>query len=319
MPVVKSNYTPPFIFRNGHVATIYSGLARKVDHTYQKRQRFELSDGDFIDLDWSYANKPTKKLVVLLHGLEGDAQRPYILGSAKIFNTNNYDCVSVNFRGCSGDDNALYRSYHSGETQDVYELLGYLAAQTDYSSIFIKGFSLGGNVTLKLLGERDYLPNQLKAAMSISVPCDLYGSCIELHKLKNRPYANMFKRHLINRLRRKQKQFPDKVSLKVIKSIKTLKDFDDVYTSKAHGFEDAMDYYNKCSSKQFLNRISIPTLILNAKNDSFLSPSCFPLEEAANNHNIVLEIPEYGGHVGFYKRGPYYYDDIRGLEFFNQY
>lgn len=319
MPVVRSNYTPPFLFRNGHLSTIFSGLVRSVKHLYQKRQRFKLSDGDFIDLDWSYANDPTNRLVVLLHGLEGNTQRPYILGSAKIFNANNYDSVSVNFRGCSGDDNDFYRSYHSGETQDIYELICYLTARTNYSSIFIKGFSLGGNVTLKLLGERERIPDELKAAIAISVPCDLYGSCVELHKIKNRPYANMFKRHLINRLKRKQKQFPDMVSLEAIRSIKTLKDFDDVYTSKAHGFEDAMEYYKKCSSKQFLNHISIPTLILNAKNDSFLSPSCFPIDTATNSNYIFLEIPEYGGHVGFYLPGSFYYDDIRSLEFFDQY
>jgi len=149
------------------------------------------------------------------------------------------------------------------------------------------------------------------------VPCFLYGSCIELHKFKNVLYHDMFKKYLKGKLKLKQKQFPERVSIKDIKSIKTLKDFDDVYTSKAHGFKDALDYYDKNSSLQFLNGITVPTLLINAKNDSFLSSECYPIQEAKENSKLHLEIPNHGGHVGFYDENNMYYNERRALEFFS--
>ena len=104
MPLVSSIYKPSFIFRNGFVSTVYSGLARKVYDVFQKRERISLSDGDFLDLDWSYTKEKTNKLIILLHGLEGNAQRPYMLGAARLFNQNSYDTVCVNFRSCSGEE-----------------------------------------------------------------------------------------------------------------------------------------------------------------------------------------------------------------------
>jgi uncharacterized protein len=315
MPLVSSSYKPLIIFRNGFVSTVYSGLARKVLGVNQERERMTLSDGDFLDLDWSYSQKPTIKLIILLHGLEGNAQRPYMLGAAKVFNQNNFDVVCVNFRSCSSEENLKYRSYHSGVTEDLEDVINHIIATKKHSEIFLKGFSLGGNVTLKYLGEERSIPSQIKAAVAISVPCSLYGSCIELHKFKNVLYHDMFKKYLIDKLKQKQKRFPDLISDADINSIKTLKDFDDVYTSKAHGFKDALDYYEKSSSLQFLNNISIPTLVINAENDSFLSADCYPIEAAKANPNLYLEAPKYGGHVGFYSSNNVYYNEKRALEF----
>jgi predicted alpha/beta-fold hydrolase len=181
--------------------------------------------------------------------------------------------------------------------------------------IYIKGFSLGGNVTLKYLGERDSLPEQIKGAVAVSVPCYLAGSSLELHKLKNRLYHDRFKTHLIQKLKIKHKIFPDRVSSADIRRIITLKDFDDVYTSRAHGFKDADDYYEKCSSLQFLHNINVPTLIINARNDSFLSPECYPMDLAESNSNLYLEIPDYGGHVGFWDKRNIFYNEYRSLQF----
>ncbi|NOY46900.1 MAG: alpha/beta fold hydrolase [Chlorobi bacterium] len=315
MPLVSSTYKPPFIFRNGFVSTVYSGLARKVHGVNQERERITLSDGDFLDLDWSYTKDATNKLIILLHGLEGDAQRPYMLGATKVFIDNNFDVVCVNFRSCSGEDNLKFRSYHSGVTEDLEDVINHVIATKQYSEIYLKGFSLGGNVTLKYLGEERSIPSQIKAAVAISVPCSLYGSCIELHKFHNVLYHNRFKKHLVEKLKQKHNRFPERIGDAEIKSIKTLKDFDDVYTSKAHGFKDALDYYEKNSSLQFLNNISIPTLVINAINDSFLSSECYPIEEAKANPNLYLEMPKYGGHVGFVTRGNVYYNEKRALEF----
>ena len=152
--------------------------------------------------------------------------------------------------------------------------------------------------------------------MAVSVPCDLSGSAKALHKLKNLPYHINFKWGLVQRLKLKQKQFPDAISKAKIKSIKTLNDFDEVYTSRAHGFKNAQDYYEKCSSLQFLKTIKTPVLILNALDDSFLSKACFPFEDAEENSNIFLETPSRGGHVGFISSGGFYYNETRALEFF---
>ena len=315
MPIVQSTYKAPYFFRKGFVSTVYSGLFRNVNGLQQERERIELSDGDFLDLDWSFAKAKTNKLIIVLHGLEGNAQRPYMTGTAKLFTENNIDAVCVNFRGCSGEPNRKYYSYHSGATQDLHEVVQHIIESKHYSEIYIKGFSLGGNVTLKYLGERDNVPSQIKAGIAVSVPCFLKGSALELHTFKNILFHDRFKRYLVERLKLKQKQYPDKLKVEDINSIKTLNDFDNVYTSKAHGFIDAQDYYEKSSSLQFLNNIKTPTLIINALNDSFLSPECYPVKEAKNNSNLHLEMPNYGGHVGFVKLNKFYYNETRALDF----
>ncbi len=301
MPVINSNYNPPHFFKNGHLSTMYAGLFREVSGLVQTRERIHLPDGDFLDLDWSYANQTSKKVTILLHGLEGNAQRAYIRGSAKALTETGYDICAINLRGCSGEPNTSYRSYHSGATEDLTAVLEHILSSKEYSEIYLKGFSLGGNLLLKYLGEgKNTIPMELKGAVAVSVPCQLDDSLHQLLSFKNIAYAARFKKNLIEKLRIKQELFPTKISDSDIKKIKTLKDFDDVYTSKAHGFKDAMDYYTQCSARQFLSGISVPALIINAKNDSFLGKDCFPIEEANQNKNVYLEIPKYGGHVGFY-------------------
>ncbi len=317
MPIVESNYHPKFLFKSGQFSTIYSGIFRSVKGVDQERERITLKDNDFIDVEWSFSFQKTDRLIIVLHGLEGNAQRPYMLATAKIFNQNKVDAVCVNFRGCSGEQNLKYRSYHSGATDDLDEVIQHILNTKHYSDIYIKGFSLGGNVTLKYLGEKRVVPKQIKAAVAVSVPCHLYGSCLELHTFKNILYADRFKKHLIDRdrLTQKQKLFPNVISVEEINKIRTLKDFDDVYTSKAHGFKDALDYYEKSSCLQFLPNIKVPALIINTLDDSFLSPECYPIKEAKANDNLFLEMPKHGGHVGFFETRNVYYNEKRALEF----
>jgi Predicted hydrolase of the alpha/beta-hydrolase fold len=317
MPQIASNYKPPLFFRNGHLATIYSGIIRSVNGVVQKRERLILSDGDFLDLDWSEATQPTEKLVILLHGLEGDGQRPYITGSAKILNENGYDACAVNYRGCSGETNRLYRSYHSGATEDLIEVIDHILNTRNYSEIYLKGFSLGGNLLLKYLGEGNQIPKEMKGAVAVSVPCSLHNSCTQLLSPKNVLYAQRFKKNLLDKLRQKQQLFPERITNADIKKIKTLKDFDDIYTSRAHHFKDALDYYEQCSSLQFLPNIAVPSLIINAKDDSFLGPECYPFKEVENNTNLYLETPTYGGHVGFWGKNNITYTEKRAVDFFD--
>ncbi|MDY8137118.1 YheT family hydrolase [Aquimarina sp. 2201CG5-10] len=317
MPIIESKYTPPFIFRNGHVSTIYPNLFRIVKGVNQQRERLELDDGDFIDLDWSYSpDQKSKKLAVLIHGLEGNGQRQYILGLAKHLNNNNWDAVAINLRNCSGEVNRLYKSYNAGASEDLNAVINHIISNYKYPSISICGFSLGGNLLLKYIGEKRQIPSEIKSCVAISVPCDLHNSLLELNKSKNYIYQQRFINNLKNKLYERWANFPDKIQKKEINACKSLLDIDNLYTSKAHGYKDAIDYYTKCSSKQFLHRINIPTLIINAKNDSFLGSNCYPIEEAKNNKNLFLEVPYHGGHVGFYLSQSAYYNENRALEFF---
>jgi predicted alpha/beta-fold hydrolase len=315
MPVINSSFDPSWLFKNGFISTVYSGLIRRLK-IIQYRERITLRDGDFIDLDWSYAKKTSKSIIVLLHGMEGHGQRPYVTGPALLFNNNNVDAICVNFRGCSGELNLKYSSFHSGMTEDLEDIIKYVVSLNRYDSIFIKGISLGANILLKYLGEGNNIPIQVKAGMAVSAPCDLSGSAKALHKLINLPYQINFLWGLLKLLKQKQKQFPNIISRSQIRSIFTLNDFDEVYTSRAHGFKNAQDYYAKSSSLQFLKSIKIPVLILNALNDSFLSKDCFPYEEAKKNSSLYLETPQFGGHVGFISRKGFYYNEKRALDFF---
>lgn len=318
MPIIQSTYNPPFLFKNGHFSTIYAGIWRKIDDFEQKRERIELSDGDFLDLDWSFADTTTTKVCILIHGLEGNAQRAYISGSAKQLNLNGYDACAINLRGCSGENNRLYRSYHGGATEDIEAVVHHILARKKYSTINIKGFSLGGNLALKYIGEKRGIPQEIKAVIAVSVPCNLYDSQLKFLKTENTVYGKRFKKQMVRKLRIKQKLFSNSISESAIENIMTLKDFDDAYTSIAHGFKDGIDYYTKCSSRQFLPAIKIPTLIINAQNDSFLGPECYPYKEAKDNSNLYLEVPKYGGHVGFYGSKNITYTEKRMIKFMNE-
>jgi len=318
MPIINSSYNPPFLFKNGHFSTIYAGIWRKIPDFKQKRERIELPDSDFLDLDWSFSPTKTNTVAILIHGLEGNAQRAYIVGSAKQLNQNGYDVCAINLRTCSGESNRLFRTYHAGASDDLDAVIQHILEHKKYSEIFIQGFSLGGNLTLKYLGEGRIIPKEVKAAMAVSVPCDLYSSCKQLLKVKNMPYAIRFKDNLVEKLKEKQKAFPDKISNIDIQNVVSLKDFDDIYTSRAHGFKDALDYYQKCSCLQFLPKIKTPTLLLSAKNDSFLGPECYPYQEAEDNTALYLEVSKYGGHVGYHGKNNITYSEKRVIKFFNE-
>jgi len=315
MPIIDSKYKPLFLYKNGFIATVYSGLFRKVKNLKQERERLTLSDGDFMDLDWSFSKEKTSKIILCFHGLEGHGQRPYVTGVAKLFNDNGMDAICVNFRGCSGEDNLKYRTYHSGSTEDLEEIIEHVLASNKYNEIYLYGVSLGANLILKYLGEREVVHNEIKSAIAISVPADLNGSCKELLKLKNKAFSIRFLNHLKRKLISKMNHYPNDLSIEDYNLIRSLRDFDEIYTSKAHGFKDAADYYAKCSCRQFLPNIKIPTLIINSLNDSFLSPECYPIKEAKNNPNLYLEMPKYGGHVGFIGKKNIYYNEQRALEF----
>lgn len=318
MPIITSAFKAKGLFKNGHFSTIYSAKLRPTPKVVQHRERFELSDGDFVDVDWSFPEKKTTKVAILLHGLEGNAQRVYIQGQAKILVDNGWNVAAMNHRGCSGEENRKYLSYNSGRTEDLQEFIQHILENELYTNISLIGFSLGGNVLLKYLGERTHVPKEITSGVAISAPLYLKGALEQLIKFENFVYSKTFITDLRNKYKRKMEHFPEAMNSEELKKIKTLLDFDNLYTAKAHGFKDAYDYYEKSSSLQYLPSIKIPVLILNAKNDSFLSPECYPVALANNSENIYLETPKHGGHVGFHNTNKLYYSEKRTLEFINK-
>ena len=317
MPLnTNSSFRPPFYVRNNHLQTIFPALWRKVNGVNYQRQRLELADGDFLDLDWSKAG--SKKLLIALHGLEGNAGRPYIKALVRIFNLNGWDGLGINFRGCSGIPNRKIYSYHSGETKDLRLILNTISKTGDYDEIALAGFSLGGNVILKYLGEEsDAIPEAVKKAVVFSVPCDLTTASVEMSKWRNTLYMMKFMESLKAKIKIKEHMVPRTIDLKSVYQSKTFIEFDNTFTAPVNGFRDAFDYWGQSSSKPYLNKIRIPYLIINASDDSFLSEECYPFEEAKNNPLCHLEVPNFGGHVGFYSPDDngFYWSERRALEF----
>lgn len=319
MPLVSSPFYASGLFKNPHFSTIYSAKIRHVSGVIQKRERFELPDGDFLDIDWSFSDtKNPKKVALLFHGLEGNAQRTYMVGMAKLLTQNGYDVAAVNFRGCSGSQNRSYRSYHSGETEDIRYIIKCIVAKDLYKNMFLYGVSLGGNAILKYMGEQKEIPSCIKAVATIGVPTDLKASLEQLTKKENIVYRTSFLVDLRGKYRKKMAKFPEYMSKELYRKIDSLKAFDDIYTAPAHGFKDALDYYAKASSFDYLPKITVPTLLLNATNDSFLHGDCYPYAFAKASTSLFLETPKHGGHVGFYKSGDFYYSELRSLDFFEE-
>ncbi len=315
MPIVSSTYNPPWIFKNGHFSTIYSAKIRPLPKLIQKRERVQLWDGDFLDIDWSYSEKPTNKVAILLHGLEGNAQRTYIKSSGKLLIENGWDAAAVNYRGCSGEVNESFQTYNAGKTDDLEAVIDFILGKDTYVEIVLIGFSLGGNLLLKYLGERDSLPKQIIKGISISSPLSLKGSLIALQRPENWVYRTSFLLDMRKKYKSKMERFPDKMNKETLQKIKTLHDFDNLYTAPFDGFIDAEDYYTKNSCLQFLPNIKVPVYLLNAKNDSFLSTDCYPFQLAEQSKTLYLEAPKYGGHVGYHLTNSIYYSEKRSLDF----
>jgi len=307
-------YTPPAILFNAHLETIYPALFRRVNLAAPKKQHILTPDDDFLEI--ALYQKKSEKLVIILHGLEGNMDRPYIRGMARACAMAGFDVLTWNFRGCGMLMNKQLRFYHSGDTDDLDTVIDFAARSFQYHEISVIGFSLGGNITLKYFGEKRLRHNIVKKAVAISVPMDLKTSCEKISLPANRLYSNRFLKSLKNKVILKSRMRPG-IDLAGLDRIKTLKDFDDRYTAPLHGFGNALEYYQRCSSINFVRDISTPTLILNAKNDPFLSDECYPVSELSNHPYVRFESPERGGHVGFARFGNdgLYWSEARTIEF----
>ncbi|PID56242.1 alpha/beta hydrolase [candidate division KSB3 bacterium] len=305
MPIVdKSAYRPIAAFKNCHFHTIYPSLFRTIRGVTFSRERISTPDDDFLDLDW--ARHGSTRLILTIHGLEGSSRSRYIPGMIKAFARRGWDGVALNLRGCSGEPNRLLRSYHSGATDDVETVITHILTHYPaYREIALIGFSLGGCLTLNYLGERgSSLPEEMLGAAAVSTPCDLATSAERLSEAGNTMYLKNFLRCFRKKIRLKMRQMPDKISDRNFHEVTSLKIFDDRYTAPIHGFRNAEDYWARCSPKRLLAGIHIPTLLLNALDDPFLAEASYPLKEAASHPYLFLEMPDFGGHVGFMARRP---------------
>jgi len=290
------NFKPAWWLTNPHCQTLWSVLCRRrIKNLSPKRERIELADGDFIDIDWvGSGNGP---IVLILHGLEGSVQSLYAQGMLQTIVQQGWRGVCMHFRSCSGERNRLPRAYHSGETRDIAEVISQLQQRTPATLFAAIGFSLGGNVLLKWLGEMgEHSP--LVAAIAISVPFELSKAAARINSGFSRIYQWRLLHSLCKKIKWKFQQQPAPFIIPPLRKIRTLRDFDDQVTAPLHGFVDGADYYTKSSCRQYLQKIKVPTLLLQAKDDPLVGNNSLP-EQYEMSAQVKLELSEKGGHVGF--------------------
>jgi len=302
-------YAAPWWLPGGHVQTIVGSLL-PAPRVAWRRERWETPDGDFIDLDWAGPADPSGPLVALFHGLEGSSASQYARHVAAQVVAAGWRCVVPHFRGCSGELNRLPRAYHSGDSAEIGWILKRLGPR------FAVGVSLGGNALLKYLGEQGAAA-AVEKAVAVSAPLDLNVAGRALDRgLSRELYTRMFLRTLKKKTFEKMRQMKIPVDGLRVRNARTFWEFDDAVTAPLHGFLGAGDYWTRSSSAQWLARIRIPALVLNARNDPFL-PDPAALANLRNlPPNVTLEIPATGGHVGFPGRGGWL--ARRVLAFFNE-
>ncbi len=316
MPILdKDDYLPGRFLRNGHVNTFYAYLRRKDPYPHFTRQRIHTRDKDFIDIDW--LQKGSKKLAVLCHGLEGSSESQYIRGTSDLLHNHGWDIAAMNYRGCSGENNLQLKTYHSGATDDLIDLLDTVA--NPYDEIVLVGFSLGGNLVLKYAGEKgDALHPKITHVVGVSVPCDLSEGSVYLQQLQNYLYNRNFINSLVSKARQKHEQFPGSFDVKALDNIKDLKAYDDAFTAPINGFKDAEDYYTKCSSINYLDKIRRKSLIISALDDPFLPKASYPFELCKKLTDVHFLPTKFGGHVGFSLPGKvYFWEELKILDFLN--
>lgn len=318
MPAKHINdYQRPLFLFNQHLETIYPALFRKIKGLpTPAKEKLKTPDNDFIACDIYRQN--ARRLLIVQHGLEGDSTRPYILGMVRAFYDNDYDVCAWNYRGCGEEMNLQPQFYHSGATHDLEVVVDRF--KDEYGDITLVGFSLGGNLTLKYLGEK-VRPGQVKRAIVFSTPLDLSSGSDNLSTSNCYIYERRFLRLLREKILRKAEIMPDKIDASLLEKVKTVRDFDEYYTGPLHGFEGAEDYYTKNSSQHFLSGIRIPTLIVNALNDPFLPGKSLDHGLASDLKMVFFETPAEGGHVGFsaFNRMGLYWSEERALNFSLEY
>ncbi|PPD34466.1 MAG: hydrolase [Methylomonas sp.] len=304
MPITRQHFQPAWWLKNPHLQTLYPALLRKSPPLQRQRQRLITPDDDFIDLDWYGDTR--NPLVILLHGLSGSSASGYILGLQQALSINGISSVAMNFRGCSGEPNRKARSYHSGETEDIHFVYQYIRQCHPDSALAAVGFSLGGNVLLKWLGEQGENVS-LQAAVAVSVPLVLSECASRL----DTGFSRVYRKHLLDELKlyihnkhrclTHHRLFAEADKLNQLGDLSDIHSFwqyDDRVVAKLHGYQNASDYYHHASSRQFLSTIKNPTLVIHAEDDPFMTPDVVP-NAGELSPQVLVEIYTTGGHVGF--------------------
>jgi len=307
-------FEPAWWCPGAHGQTIFARFFRPTPKLNLNRKRLETPDGDFLDLDFLEGGKDSP-IVVILHGLEGSSNAPYVqsvLGEAWKMG---WRAVAMNFRSCSGELNRLKQSYHSGKTEDLDFVLRYLIEKEKTDQIYLLGYSIGGNIVLKWLGEQgDRGPQEIRKAVVVSVPFDLAKAAEVIDKGFNR---EIYTRTLLVTLKEKallkENRFPGLIAKQTLKHVKTFKLFDREVTAPINGFKDEMDYWFQSSSVHFLDQIRVPTLIIHAKDDPFFPNRLLPYEQIKKSRYLTPLIVDHGGHLGFVS-GPWPWKQDMWLE-----
>ena len=322
--IIKSQFTPAPGLHNPHLQTLFPSLIYKRSGPDFIEQSIELDDGDFLDLAWTHKPRANKPIVVLFHGLEGSSNSHYIKGLMASIQRTGWTGVLMHFRGCSARQNRLARSYHSGDTADAKYMLSWLQQQYPDSPLAAVGFSLGGNMLLKLLAELG-TKSPLLAAVSVCAPLVLNDCALRLQS----GFSRFYQKHLLNCLKSsllekaKYHDYSKLINLDIanLDQIKSFRTFDDLVTAPLNGFKDVDDYYKQCSSRQYLNQIKTPALIIHSLDDPFMTPDTAPEADELSD-SVVLELSETGGHVGFVGGSlfkPEYWLDSRVPDFLSGY
>ncbi|MGE5623979.1 MAG: hydrolase [Bacillota bacterium] len=293
--IVESEFKPGPLWSNRHIQTIVPNVFFPRPKLELRRERLELPDGDFIDVEWTTGK--SGPIVIVLHGLEGSIRSRYAGNIMKRIHEMGFRGALPYFRNCSGEPNRLPIGYHSGFTQDLEYFSGLLKQREPGTPLAAVGYSLGGNVLLKWLGESPHT-ERLVTGVAVSVPFDL-AACSEAIE---RGFSRVYMWELMGRMRRNSKLKFSRIKapfpLPDIGALRTFRQFDDALTAPLHGYKDAEDYYARCSSRQFLKNIRRPTLVIHSADDPFMTPDTVP-REAELSQAIRLELSHQGGHVGF--------------------
>lgn len=291
--IQKSPFQPVWLLKNPHAQTL---LANLIHPPYPEvhHETLTLPDGDSLEIARGTAQG--ESTVLILHGLEGSLKSAYAQRMMNFLNAHNIPAVFMYFRGCNGKPNHSLRSYHSGETDDLKSVIEYLK-QTGSKRIALVGYSLGGNVTLKYMGEAQ-TDDAVVCAVATSVPLQLDVCAARMNRGFSRIYQHDLMRRLKNKVVQKQPILLAAGIQQNPQPLKTFVQFDDAYTAPTHGFKNAQDYYQRCSSKQFLKNIDKPTLIIHSKDDPFMTREVIPSDDEISPQ-VTLELSEHGGHVGF--------------------
>jgi predicted alpha/beta-fold hydrolase len=288
------DYSAPLWLPGAHLQTIYPAVCVPTRPVAYRRERWEAHDGDFVDVDF-VDGQPGQPLVVLFHGLEGSSDSHYARALMAALAARGWSGAVPHFRGCSGEPNRAPRFYHSGDAREIDWIVRRLHARGG-GKLYAVGVSLGGNALLRWLGEAQHQAEIVDAACAVSAPLDLARGGAALSSGFNMLYTRMFLRTLKPKCLAKLEQFPGLFDRAALLAARDLYAFDNVVTAPLHGYRDTDDYWDRASARHVLHDITVPTLVLNARNDPFMPAACLPRSAA---RNVTLEYPRHGGHVGF--------------------